>query len=1039
MKAGWFYIICVLFGNAGLAQQFPNIQFNYLTEKEGLSNNEVDYISQDSEGFIWIGTVDGLNRYDGYRVKHFFHSPANENSLVNNCVFNVVPDNKDHLWITTREGLSIYDKRNGVFHNFRHNPADSSSIDNDQYNTVYTDGNNSAWVSTLSAVYRFDSSLHYKKVATGIQNLLDFDQKGIESYQGIARDREGQLWASGFQYLFRIDSSTMAVTKTFGPFSGNILTIYEDSHHQYWIGSFGGGFMSFDPNTGKAVTIKLSTASIVISSVTEWWDWHHKRWLVLGTDGGIVLVDPVSLQSKEYTFHSGYFPEQILARNSVHHVFVDRQNVLWIGTEAGVCYAMPSRQLFDLWNISGSSGTLPTSISDWIYSFCQVSNGYWMTRWIGPGLYYFNQEGILKKTIDTVQIKEQRVALSDSLKPYYIMNQGDTILWITTNKYLIHYDLRSKRAILYKPPDAEPLTGLRTITEINDHSWWIRTRNNGQNGIYIFNPLTGTFIKHYTYSPGCSNCVPPKLLTLYLSSKKEMYVTAVGEGLFKYDPISDGFISLFKFQNEDLRQHSNSFESIAEDKNGILWIASYTGVFIFDPISKKIVRDYTQDEQTGGVEASGIIFDEQQNAWISTERGIFYILHSSGQLRPMINTEGLANNSNGIFRKGKDHSIYSGILGHLVHFFPSELLSRPAQNASVHFSEATIMDSSSFFHVTASGQKELLIEPGQNRFSLDFSVMNYDGGNRYYYRVDGLTNNWQENENGHLAFYNLSPGRYNLHVRGGNKYGDPMSNEDEVTIIVQPHWWQTVAFRLFLVVAVITLTAFLLRRRIIHIRHEASFKQKIAETEMSALRSQMNPHFIFNSLNSIENFIMQNEKRLASSYLNKFARLIRIILDSSRNELVPLSKDLEALRLYVDLEQLRFNHKFSFNVHVDPSLLNGDYKVPPLLIQPYVENAIVHGLAHSEKDDLSLYVSVFPEEDYIHYTVQDNGVGRKLSFHYNLQNKPRHKSVGLAITEERIHIFNQKQHAKGQVMITDLFDENHQPSGTKVDILIKAV
>jgi len=145
------------------------------------------------------------------------------------------------------------------------------------------------------------------------------------------------------------------------------------------------------------------------------------------------------------------------------------------------------------------------------------------------------------------------------------------------------------------------------------------------------------------------------------------------------------------------------------------------------------------------------------------------------------------------------------------------------------------------------------------------------------------------------------------------------------------------------------------------------------------------------------------------------------------------------LRLYVDLEQLRFNQKFFFDLHIDPVLLNGDYKVPAMLIQPYVENAIVHGLAHSERDNLTLTVSISLRGEYVHYNILDNGVGRKLSSQYNQQNKPRHKSVGLSISEERIHIFNQKQNASGRVTITDLFDENTQPSGTKVEILIKAV
>jgi len=723
----------------------------------------------------------------------------------------------------------------------------------------------------------------------------------------------------------------------------------------------------------------------------------------------------------------------------VQHVFVDRQNILWIGTdEGGVCYVRPSQQFFDLWNISNPNVTTATD-RDWIYSLCDLSNGYWMTRWIGPDLFHFDKNGLLTETVSSVQTANGPMSLADSLKPYYITNQGDSVLWFTTNEFLVHYELRSKKALLYKPIDATTSTGLRTITIVDDHTWWIRTRNNGPNGIYIFDPIARKFLKHFTNSANCNDCVPPMLLAIYLSRKGELYVSARGEGLFKYDPRSDRFISLWRFQAKELEEHSNTFNGISEDNNGVLWIASNTGVFAFDPRSKKIVKDYTDNEWLGGVEVSGIILDNQQNVWLDTERGIFYIVCTTGQVRQLTIAEGLKNNSNGTFQQGKDHSIFSCVQGYVIHFHPSELISHTYQEASVHFSEATIMDSPYFFHFTSAGKKEMFAAPGQNRFSLDFSVMNYDGENRYYYRLDGAMDNWQQNENGHLVFYNLSPGKYTLRIKGGNQYGAVVGNEDDVAIIVQPYWWQTNWFKFSCVAVIIALTTFLIRRRIAHIRQEASFKQKIAETEMMALRSQMNPHFIFNSLNSIENFMMKNEKRLASSYLNKFARLIRMILDSSRNELVPLAKDIEALCLYVDLEQLRFNHKFCFKLNVDPVLLNGDYKVPALLIQPYVENAIVHGLAHSERNDLNLFVSAMVEEEYIHYSIEDNGIGRQLSSQYNQQNKPHHKSVGLVITEERINIFNRKRNANGSVTITDLFDKNNKSSGTKVDILIKAV
>ena len=222
-------------------------------------------------------------------------------------------------------------------------------------------------------------------------------------------------------------------------------------------------------------------------------------------------------------------------------------------------------------------------------------------------------------------------------------------------------------------------------------------------------------------------------------------------------------------------------------------------------------------------------------------------------------------------------------------------------------------------------------------------------------------------------------------------------------------------------------------------RAESSFKQKIAETKMQSLRSQMNPHFIFNSLNSIENFMLRNEKRTAIEYLNKFSALIRIILNSSRTELVPFIKDLEGIKLYIELEQLRFNNKFSFKINIDSELLNGDYKVPALLIQPYVENAIIHGLSQSESASLELQLSAALENDYIIYTIEDNGIGREQSEKYKNHNKPLYKSLGIELSQERIDIFNLQQKSEGNVAITDLYNIDNEPSGTSVRLKIKAV
>jgi len=222
-------------------------------------------------------------------------------------------------------------------------------------------------------------------------------------------------------------------------------------------------------------------------------------------------------------------------------------------------------------------------------------------------------------------------------------------------------------------------------------------------------------------------------------------------------------------------------------------------------------------------------------------------------------------------------------------------------------------------------------------------------------------------------------------------------------------------------------------------REEAFLKQKISETQMQAMRAKLNPHFIFNSINSIENFIMQDNKRQASDYLNKFSKLIRTILDSSSEELVSFASDIETMQLYIDLELLRYNNKFAYQTHITPQLLTGDYRVPSLLLQPYLENAIMHGIAHSDKIGLHLILKASVESDFITYTIEDNGVGRKQAAEYNRQNKPYHKSVGLQLAEDRVNIFNGAIANLTAVEIIDLYDENNVPTGTKVIIKLKAI
>jgi LytS/YehU family sensor histidine kinase len=209
-------------------------------------------------------------------------------------------------------------------------------------------------------------------------------------------------------------------------------------------------------------------------------------------------------------------------------------------------------------------------------------------------------------------------------------------------------------------------------------------------------------------------------------------------------------------------------------------------------------------------------------------------------------------------------------------------------------------------------------------------------------------------------------------------------------------------------------------------------KHKTADLEMQALRAQMNPHFIFNSLNSINCFILQNNKVKASEYLVKFSRLIRLILQNSQVALITLENELESLQLYLELEAVRFDHRFEFQISIATEIDTTVIMVPPLLIQPFVENAIWHGLMN-KKCDRHLSIELYYEnEEVLCCKITDNGIGRGKSSELQLKSPSPHKSMGLSITEERIKLLQPAIKVDPVINITDLVLSDGTAGGTEV-------
>ena len=211
--------------------------------------------------------------------------------------------------------------------------------------------------------------------------------------------------------------------------------------------------------------------------------------------------------------------------------------------------------------------------------------------------------------------------------------------------------------------------------------------------------------------------------------------------------------------------------------------------------------------------------------------------------------------------------------------------------------------------------------------------------------------------------------------------------------------------------------------------------KRVAEVRLMALRAQMNPHFIFNCLNAIDNYILKNDVEVASRYLNKFARLIRAILSVSDKNFITLSTELELLKNYIELENLRFEEKFSFSLNVAPEIQTDDTDIPSLLIQPFVENAIVHGLNH-KKGEKKLSIDILLNHENLVCLIEDNGIGREAAQQIKNSRTQTHESKGMKVTEGRLELLQQQVKEKSVVKIYDLADASGAAAGTRVEIQI---
>jgi hypothetical protein len=342
--------------------------------------------------------------------------------------------------------------------------------------------------------------------------------------------------------------------------------------------------------------------------------------------------------------------------------------------------------------------------------------------------------------------------------------------------------------------------------------------------------------------------------------------------------------------------------------------------------------------------------------------------------------------------------------------------------------------------------KKIVLKYDQNSMFVFYDVLNFsDKKNiQFAWKVDGFTNGWVEMpginfDSAQMAFVqDLKPGKYVMHLKVRIGKEDWRKQMAEMIIIITPPFWQTWWFWASVIVAISLLVYLIVKLRVRSVRKQerlkAAHEKELLTLEAKALRAQMNPHFIFNCLNSIKSLIQEHQEEKSVTYLTTFSKLIRTLFNNADKKEITLYDEIETCKLYLQLEAMRFDAKFSYTLNIDDQIDLKSILVPALIIQPFIENAIWHGIVPKDGGNVSL--SVLKNSAGIEIIIDDNGIGREASRQNKAASNIGHQSKGVNLTQSRLELDNLLQQRKARLDIIDKHNESGKPAGTKTIIFI---
>jgi ligand-binding sensor domain-containing protein/signal transduction histidine kinase len=1063
----------LIFANHLKAQQ-ENIRFEKLSIEQGLSQSSVLAICQDHRGFLWFGTYDGLNRYDGYRFKIYRHDDADSTSLSHNFVRAIFEDHSGSLWIGTEGGLDKFDREQENFVRYKSDGKDSGSISNDRIRDIFEDRQGMLWIATEKGLNRYDRE---KKIFVKyFHNANDPASISDDLVRAIYEDSSGQLWfgTEGGLNLFDRERGQFSRFRAGLKDPGNavissVICMAEDGPGFLWIGTHSGLFRlerkisritqyQFDPKNPYSLRNNIVRA-ICRDRMGDLW---------IGTyGGGLEKYDRAGDRFTHYQFSPN--DPHSLSNDAIYCVREDQSGILWIGTDYGGINKFNRRK--NRFALYANDPRNPNSLdNNQVHALLEdpADRGsvVWVGTW-GGGLNRFDRRNNWWASYKNDP--NDRSSLSNNIVRSIYRDRSGTF-WVGTDGGLNRFDPKSGKFIRYQNDPQNPYSlshnMIKTVYEDRAGRLWVGTYGGG---LDEYDRTNDRFF-HHRYDPKDSTSLSDNIVwCVHEDRSGRLWIGTDAGGLNLFDRASGRFKHYEKNPNDPNSISNNKVLCICEDRTGVLWLGTAGGGLNRFDADQQQFKCYKEQDGLVSNTVQAILEDNQGCLWISTINGLSKFNPTEKKFTAFDMHDGLQSNEFNVGACAKSATgemFFGGINGFNV--FVPELVRRNVFIPPVEITDFQLFNKSVPVDQRIDGRlllersitetKEIDLSYRDGVFSFEFTSMDFTAPekNQYAYMMEGFEKNWNYVGTQRTATYtNLDPGRYVFRVKASNNDGVWNEEGASLEITIAPPFWETAWFRGLgiLVVAGMIVGWYKVRTGRMRARNrelerhitERTAQLETANNELEAANKELEAfaysvsHDLRAPLRAIDGYtnilledyeptLDEEGKRVCTTICNETQRMGQLIDDllsfshvsRADMQVAPINMEALASSVYYELTTPESRGRIEFQVGKLPEAV-GDATLIREVWMNLLSNAIKFS---SKRERAEIEVGYRQEGEKVIYTVKDNGAGFDMRYadklftvFWRLHSEKEFEGtgVGLAIVQRLVHRHGGKVWADSQV------------------------